>query len=91
MSSAGAALALLALATQAMASDTSPAINPHSLVEVRTLKALPHDVNALLGRQKNGPEGIADVGEQFNRTDVADGCIPSVVSFSRAQASIHCS
>jgi hypothetical protein len=50
-----------------MASDTTPPINPHSLVEVRTLKALPNDLNALLGRQKNGPEGIADAGEQFNR------------------------
>jgi hypothetical protein len=76
VSSAVAAFALLALATQAMASDTSTAINPHSLVEVRTIKSLPHDVNALLGRQKNGPEGIADVGEQFNRTDVADGRLP---------------
>ncbi len=76
MNSAVAAFALLALATQALASDTSTAINPYSLVDVRTLKALPHDVNAILGRQKNGPEGIADVGEQFNRADVADGRLP---------------
>ena len=76
VNSAVAAFALLALATQALASDTSTAINPHSLVEVRTLKALPHDVNALLGRQKDGPEGIADAGEQFNRTDVVDGRLP---------------
>jgi hypothetical protein len=47
-----------------------------SLVVVHTIKGLPNDVNVLLGRQKEGPDGIADVGEPFNRTDVVDRRLP---------------
>ena len=52
--------------------DPTCGLDLHSLVEVRTIKGLPNDVSTLLGRQKEGPDGIADAGEPFNRTDVVD-------------------
>jgi len=63
-------------ATCAAAADTALRIDTRSLVEVRMLAALPRDVTSALGRQKAGVQGIADVGEKFNATDVVDSRLP---------------
>jgi hypothetical protein len=52
-----------------------PAFDAH-LAEARTLDALPKEVTQLLGRGKPGNEGIANVREPFNRTDVVDTRLP---------------
>jgi hypothetical protein len=73
---AAAAFALVVLATHAMASEVPPGLDTQSLVQVRTIKALPNDVSALLGGQRDGANGIADAREQYNRTDVGDPRLP---------------
>jgi hypothetical protein len=67
---------LVVVATCATAADTALRIDPRSLVEVRTLAALPKDVSSSLGWQKAGVQGIADVREKFNATDVVDKRLP---------------
>jgi hypothetical protein len=68
-------LALLSAAS-AKTPDKLPPFDTHSLMEVRTLKGLPDEVNALLGRATRGSVGIADLGEAFNRTEAADWHLP---------------
>jgi len=46
------------------------------LSEVRTLTALPNEVNSLLGQSRAGMDGIADQGGKFNVTDVVDERLP---------------
>src|ERR1700740_1645057 len=67
---------LVVVATCVTAADTAPRIDPRSLVEVRTLAALPKDVSSALGWQKAVTQGIADVREKFNATDVVDNRLP---------------
>ncbi len=67
---------LLALALEAVAADPTRVEQARSLAEVRTLDALPKEVNTLLGRDKSGPDGIADSGKPFNMTDVVDPHLP---------------
>src|SRR5437879_11483635 len=69
-------IVLVVVVTCAAAADTGLPIDTRSLVEVRTLAALPRAVNSALGRQKPGLEGIADVREKFNATDVVDSRLP---------------
>ena len=69
-------LLLLALIKDAVASDIDRVLDRRSLVQVRTLDGLPRDVNALLGQGKGGPDGIADRGQPFNKTDVVDSRLP---------------
>lgn len=68
---------LLAFTLDALALDPSRVLGRGSLVEVRTLDGLPREVNALLGRGRSGPDGIADAGEPFNETDVVDSLLPA--------------
>jgi hypothetical protein len=69
-------MVLVAVATGTAAADTGTPIDTRSLVEVHTLAALPRDVTSVLGRQKAGAQGIADVREKFNPTDVVDSRLP---------------
>jgi hypothetical protein len=71
-----AALILVAAATCAIAGDLAPK-DYRSLAEVRTLKALPADVVALLGQVGDGPQGIADAGQPFNRTEAIEPHLPA--------------
>ena len=68
-------LLLVAMPCAADADSEFP-IDPHSLVEVHTLAALPSEVTSLLGRQKADIQGIADVREKFNATDVVVDHVP---------------
>jgi hypothetical protein len=56
-------LGLLAFTLGAVAADANRLLDWRSLVEVRTLDALPKEVNTLLGRDRIGPDGIADAGK----------------------------
>jgi len=67
---------LLALTVRAVAADPTRMMEIRSLAEVRTLDALPREVNELLGRSKSGLDGIADRGKPFNTTDVVDSRLP---------------
>ena len=69
-------IVLVVVVTCAAAADTGLPIDTRSLVEVRTLAALPRVVTSALGRQNAGLEGIADVREKFNATDVVDSRLP---------------
>ena len=69
-------IVLVVVVTCAAAADTGLPVDTRSLVEVRTLAALPRAVTSALGRQKAGLEGIADVREEFNATDVVDSRLP---------------
>jgi len=53
-----------------------PSCSGKSLSEVRTLTALPNEVNSLLGQARAGMDGIADRGAKFNVTDVVDERFP---------------
>jgi hypothetical protein len=46
------------------------------LREARSLESLPTQVNSLLGRGRDGLEGIADRNGKFNVTDVVDDKLP---------------
>jgi hypothetical protein len=48
----------------------------HALSEVRTLRELPPDVQAVLGVGTPGMDGIADRNEKYNPTDVVDPSLP---------------
>jgi hypothetical protein len=71
----------------AVAADSFP-IDVRSLVEVRSLDALPKEVNELLGRWKPGPDGMADAYEPFNQTDVIDPKLPAR-RFMSAGSNLH--
>ena len=45
-------------------------------VEVRNLKALPHEIQMVIGVGLTGMQGIADTAERFNITDVVDSTLP---------------
>lgn len=51
-------------------------IDASRLVEVQSVEQLPLDLKKILGRQKNGIEGLADRRDEFNRTDVIDTKLP---------------
>jgi hypothetical protein len=67
---------LILLAASAIAADTELPFNARSLVEVRTLAALPRDITSMFGWHKTGVQGIADAKEKFNTTDLADSHLP---------------
>ena len=69
-------IVLVVVVTCTAAADTGLSVDTRSLVEVRTLAALPRAVTSALGRQKAGLEGIADIRENFNATDVVDSRLP---------------
>src|SRR2546425_9391173 len=46
------------------------------LTEARSLEALAPQLNSLLGRDRDGLEGIADRNGKFNVTDVVDNKLP---------------
>lgn len=48
----------------------------HTLQEVKNLRELPAGVQAALGVGKPALDGIADRGERYNATDVADSRLP---------------
>jgi hypothetical protein len=60
-----------------------------SFAEVRSLAELPQEVSALLGKERKGPEGIADQGGKFNKTDVVIDNLP-MRRFSLAAVSADC-
>jgi hypothetical protein len=70
-----AALVFAGFAVRALAAET-PAFDVRSMIEVRTLSKLPKEVNAMLGREKSGSEGIADAGGRFNTTVSAGSSLP---------------
>ena len=69
-------IVLVVVVTCTAAADTGLSVDTRSLVEVRMLAALPRAVTSALGRQKAGLEGIADIRENFNATDVVDSRLP---------------
>lgn len=79
---------LLALTLEAFAADPARVAEARALAEVRTLDALPKEVNVLLGRDKSGLDGIADSGKPFNMTDVVDPRLP-MRRFLRGGSSLH--
>jgi hypothetical protein len=46
------------------------------MIEVQTLTKLPKEVSAMLGRERRGAEGIADLGGRFNATGAAGSSLP---------------
>jgi hypothetical protein len=60
----------------AMAVDTQLPFDSRALVEVHTLEAIPKDVIALLGWQRDGVDGIAQRYDKFNATDAAGSDLP---------------
>lgn len=68
--------ALLLMVSSVFAADTALPFDSRSLVQVRTLAALPKDVTVVLGWHKTGTEGMADANEKFNNTDLADSHLP---------------
>ena len=58
------------------ASAAAPPFDTHSLVEVRTLAALPRELSTAMGWHTPDSHGIADTFERFNSTDVPDGRLP---------------
>jgi len=66
---------LLVISPTVLASE-QPSCAGKALSEVRTLKALPDEVNSLLGKAHAGLSGIADRDGRFNRTDVVDERLP---------------
>jgi hypothetical protein len=56
---------------------------------VPSLAALPPEIATILGRQDQD-NGIADIGEKFNATDLHDGANPPNRRFGYAAASTSC-
>jgi hypothetical protein len=70
-----AALVFVGFTGQALAAET-PVFDVRSMIEVRTLSKLPKEVDAMLGREKRGTEGIADAGGRFNATGAVGSSLP---------------
>ncbi len=66
---------LLVLSSTVLASE-QPSCEGKPLLEIRTLTALPNEVNSLLGYARAGMDGIADRDGKFNATDVVDVRLP---------------
>src|SRR5437867_339108 len=67
---------VLAGLSLAAAGQEYSACGPQPLTEARSLESLPAQVNSLLGRGRDGLDGIADRNGKFNVTDVVDNKLP---------------
>jgi hypothetical protein len=65
-------IAFVAGAPRTVSAEAPLRLNEHTLSEVRSLASLPADVATALRRPYAGHYGMADRGEPFNVTDVAD-------------------
>ena len=72
----GVACALLYAALSASATPVPTGCEGATFTESRSVAALPNEVSIILGRDRVGPEGIADYGQAFNASDVVKTELP---------------
>jgi hypothetical protein len=67
---------LMILSLGAVASTSLLSWRGYDLREVHSLSAIPAGIQKELGVGKSGMSGVADIGHQFNSTDVVDSSKP---------------